>query len=58
MVNIQILDEFLRKLGYDTTPEKSQFQINEEMSSMLLTLMMSELDFLRQRVETLEAKLK
>lgn len=55
--NIELLDEFLTGLGYDTSAKKSLFQQNEEMSSILLTFMMAEIDALRARIEELEAKL-
>ena len=53
------LEEILRFHGVDpdSIPEdKSPFQQNEEMASILLTFLMTENDFLRMRIEVLEAR--
>jgi hypothetical protein len=55
-IDLKALDEKLQQLGFDTTAEKSQFQLNEEMASILVTFLMSEVDSLNKRVAELEAK--
>jgi hypothetical protein len=56
-MEIKAVDEVLQRFGFDTTAEKSQFQQNEEMASILVTFLMSEIDSLNKRVAELEAKL-
>jgi hypothetical protein len=49
--------EHLASRGVPVTPhEKGQFQINEEMATMLLTVLMSEVDALRFQVQGLQAE--
>jgi hypothetical protein len=55
-IDLNALDEKLQQLGFNTTAEKSQFQQNEEMASILVTFLMSEVDSLNKRVAELEAK--
>jgi hypothetical protein len=56
-MELKAVDEVLQRFGFDTTAEKSQFQQNEEMASILVTFLMSEVDSLNKRVAELEAKL-
>jgi hypothetical protein len=56
-IDLKAVDEVLQRFGFDTTAEKSQFQQNEEMASILVTFLMSEVDSLNKRVTELEAKL-
>lgn len=56
MQNINLLDDYLQRLGHDTSPKKSLFQQNEEVASVLVTFLMSELDVLNKRITELEAK--
>jgi hypothetical protein len=56
-IDLKAVDEVLQRFGFDTTAEKSQFQQNEEMASILVTFLMSEIDSLNKRVTELEAKL-
>lgn len=56
MEQLQLAVEYLRQKGIEVKPQKSPFQVNQEMAAMLLTLLMPEVDFLRQRVEALEAE--
>ncbi|GKU75647.1 hypothetical protein [Paenibacillus sp. L3-i20] len=51
---LQTVVEYLNSKGIDVLPQKSTHQINMEMATMLLTLVMSEVDYLRKRIETLE----
>jgi len=46
--------EYLRSRGIEVEPQKSTFQNNVEMSAILLTFMMAEIDYLRAKIETLE----
>jgi hypothetical protein len=55
-MDLKVVDEVLQRFGFDTTAEKSQFQQNEEMASILVTFLMSEVDSLNKRVAELEAK--
>jgi hypothetical protein len=55
-MELKAVDEVLQRFGFDTTAEKSQFQQNEEMASILVTFLMSEVDSLNKRVAELEAK--
>lgn len=57
MGDLEVLDEHLKRLGYDTSARKSLFQQNEELASVLLTFMMAEIDVLNMRVAQLEVKL-
>ncbi|KKB34651.1 hypothetical protein [Bacillus thermotolerans] len=57
MQDISLLDDYLQRLGYDTTAKKSFFQQNEEMASVLVTFLMSELDVLNKRITELEAEM-
>lgn len=56
MKDLQLAVEYLQQKGIEVKPEKSPFQNNQEMAAMLLTVLMPEVDYLRQRVETLEAE--
>jgi hypothetical protein len=55
-MDLHVLDEHLQRLGFNTEAKKSQFQQNEEMASILVTFLMSEVDSLNKRVAELEAK--
>ncbi|MBB6689902.1 hypothetical protein H7B90_00660 [Cohnella xylanilytica] len=46
--------DYLKTKGIEVEPKKSLFQVNQEMGVMLLTLLMSEVDSLRNRVKVLE----
>lgn len=46
--------DYLASKGITVEPIKSPFQVNQEMGAMLLTLLMSEIDSLRARVQALE----
>lgn len=56
MNDLQLAVEYLRQKGIPVEPQKSPFQVNQEMGAMLLTLLMPEVDYLRQRVKSLEAE--
>lgn len=57
MFDLKQAVEYLQQKGIEVKPEKSPFQNNQEMAAMLLTLLMPEVDYLRQRVEALESEL-
>lgn len=46
--------DYLKSKGIEVKPEKSTFQINAEMTAVLLTFLMAEVDYLRARVTALE----
>lgn len=56
MNDLQLSVEYLQQKGIEVKPQPSPFQVNQEMGAMLLTLLMPEVDYLRQRVEALEAE--
>lgn len=55
MDELQNIIEHLAAKGIQVEPQKGQFQINEEMATMLLTVLMSEVDALRLQVQGLQA---
>lgn len=60
-MDIKQLEDILRYHGIDPDsipPDKSDFQANEEMASMLLTLLMTEVDALRAEINTLKAQVE
>lgn len=57
MKDLQLAVEYLQQKGIEVKPKPSPFQVNQEMGAMLLTLLMPEVDYLRQRVEALEREL-
>ncbi|RJE90669.1 hypothetical protein D3P07_00750 [Paenibacillus sp. 1011MAR3C5] len=52
--SLQNAVDYLKSKGIEVAPHKSTFQLNMEMATMLLTVLMSEVDYLRNRIEILE----
>lgn len=52
--SLQNAVDYLKSKGIEVAPQKSTFQLNMEMATMLLTVLMSEVDYLRNRIEILE----
>lgn len=55
-MELQTAIEYLESKGIKVDPKKSLFQTNQEMAVMLLTLLMSENDYLRSRLDALEQR--
>lgn len=51
---LQLAVEYLESKGIKVEPQKSTFQVNAEMTAVLLTFLMSEIDFLNARITALE----